>query len=395
LEAKMHQRISNTNQNNKNGTSRNERQAEAYKDHRDSGLTLENVVRFIFLFFLGSAIFMIVNKILNPYFGVSGGHNAAASESLEALQTQLNSLKKHYNTTMFEKLIIQKHQSEAESELDRFKTQYKQMVSKNTKYIQKIDTLKESLDKELLEKGETEEKKQKRIDNLMLSKRKFKRSIKNFSKRLLLEKYGEEPYYVEINLEYDPESNVYDDGTSSATDRVVLKMAPNNDVPHSIYWFLEQVSHKLYDGTSFHRNADEFVQGGPFPNHFGAEDHPGDAEPREKMLQKFKDAGLSQILFQEYSPNFPHAKYTVGYAGRPSGPDFYISMKDNTDLFGPNNKNSPNDDSEGDPCFASVVEGTEAVERMHRSNVIHEGKIKFRMEHNIAIKSMRVIKELA
>jgi hypothetical protein len=39
--------------------------------------------------------------------------------------------------------------------------------------------------------------------------------------------------------------------------------------------------------------------------------------------------------FQEYNALFPHAKGTMGYCGRPSGPCFYVSIIDNTRNHGP------------------------------------------------------------
>ena len=41
------------------------------------------------------------------------------------------------------------------------------------------------------------------------------------------------------------------------------------------------------------------------------------------------------MAFQEYHPQYPHKLFTLGYAGRPGGPAFYISTMDNTDNHGP------------------------------------------------------------
>jgi len=87
-------------------------------------------------------------------------------------------------------------------------------------------------------------------------------------------------------------------------------------MPHTVYLFLEQVSHKLYDGTSFHRNAGHVVQAGPTPYY---------KNPGHTPRKLFRDADLMSVSFQEYHPDFPHIKYTLGYAGRPGGPDFYVS----------------------------------------------------------------------
>lgn len=92
------------------------------------------------------------------------------------------------------------------------------------------------------------------------------------------------------------------------------------------------------------------------------------------------------------SPNFPHIKYTLGYAGRPGGPDFYVSTQDNTLNHGPGGQGSYEDAAEADPCFANVVPGFEhVVERMHKS-AVKPGGYKH-MEHNIAIRYMRLISE--
>ena len=88
------------------------------------------------------------------------------------------------------------------------------------------------------------------------------------------------------------------------------------------------------------------------------------------------------------SHNFPHKKYTLGYAGRPGGPDFYISTADNTHNHGPGGQGNYDDPSEADPCFASVVLGYESVvERVHQSHV-EPGSYK-RMLHNVAIRTVR------
>ena len=71
------------------------------------------------------------------------------------------------------------------------------------------------------------------------------------------------------------------------------------------------------------------------------------------------------VPIQEYSPDFPHVKYTLGLAGRPGGPDFYISTLDNTHNHGPG---SQNEDAkvlgEADPCFGRVIAGIETVRAM-------------------------------
>jgi hypothetical protein len=91
------------------------------------------------------------------------------------------------------------------------------------------------------------------------------------------------------------------------------------------------------------------------------------------------------------SPNFPHKKYTLGYAGRPGGPDFYVSTVDNTQNHGPGGQGSYEDPGEADPCFAKVVDGFDIVDLMHKSKV-KAGGYKA-MEYNVAIREMKLLEQ--
>ena len=66
------------------------------------------------------------------------------------------------------------------------------------------------------------------------------------------------------------------------------------------------------------------------------------------------------LLYQEYSEKYPHERWTMGFDGRPAGPDFYFNVGDNKELFGPKGDKH----AEADPCFGRVVEGTEVLERI-------------------------------
>lgn len=69
--------------------------------------------------------------------------------------------------------------------------------------------------------------------------------------------------------------------------------------------------------------------------------------------------------FQEYREEYPHKKGTVGYAVRPSGPEFYISIQDNTQNHGPGSQQKKNP-YEADSIIGTVVEGMDdVVPRIH------------------------------
>ena len=76
-------------------------------------------------------------------------------------------------------------------------------------------------------------------------------------------------------------------------------------------------------------------------------------------------------------------------AGRPGGPDFYVSTRDNTLNHGPGGQKSYTIASEADPCFAKVIEGFEAVDRMTKMSVEPGGYR--RMKHYVAIKTVKIL----
>lgn len=205
---------------------------------------------------------------------------------------------------------------------------------------------------------------------------------------LFFDRFGKGPHHVEILLQFHPEDEQDDPNAGDAaadhnvkTYTIVLEMAPIDLMPHAVYWFLNQVQLGLYNGCSFHRNAGHVVQGGPAPNHLSS--------PDTHLAKRFIDHGYNSILFQEYNEHFPHVMYTVGYAGRPGGPDFYISTEDNTRIHGPGGQRSYDDVSEADPCFAKVISGHDVVERMHQA-AVQPGEYKH-MVHNVAIVEMKII----
>ena len=220
----------------------------------------------------------------------------------------------------------------------------------------------------------------KHIDYLKGYQRKIQRRIQKMSKKLLLEKYGPGPHRVEINLQFVPDFPKIEE-TDEDNQKIVVELAPAEEMPHVVFFFLEQVTRGLYDGCSFHRNAGHVIQGGPSPNFLSPQN------PR--LNERFSEAGFSSVLFQEYSPKFPHEKYTLGLAGRPGGPDFYISTLNNTLLHGPGGQTSYEDTSEADSCFAKVMEGHKVVDRMQLGPVKPGG---YRaLTNNVAIVSMKLL----
>jgi hypothetical protein len=72
------------------------------------------------------------------------------------------------------------------------------------------------------------------------------------------------------------------------------------------------------------------------------------------------------LAYQEYHPDYPHKKWTLGYAGRPGGPAFYISTVDNTANHGPGSQGSK---TEADGIIGRVLPnspGISVVQRMQK-----------------------------
>lgn len=205
-------------------------------------------------------------------------------------------------------------------------------------------------------------------------KDKMQANIVRSCKTAMLAKYGPGPHRLEMILRFDSHKGHDDVG------KILIEMAPVEEHPHAAYWFLEQVRLKLYDGFSFHRNAGHVIQAGAAVNFLSDPKNP----PSEKP---FRDAGYHSLLFQEYSENFPHVKYTMGFAGRPGGPSFYINMMDNSKIHGPGGQRNHDDPSEADTCFAKVIEGFDVVDRIHKLPV-EDGSYKA-LKDNVAIVSIR------
>mmetsp|Transcript_19948 Transcript_19948/g.59426 ORF Transcript_19948/g.59426 Transcript_19948/m.59426 type:complete len:276 (+) Transcript_19948:128-955(+) len=149
----------------------------------------------------------------------------------------------------------------------------------------------------------------------------------------LAARYGPGPTYsLEMKLRF-PEAM----GGDAAT--ILLETAPIDMMPHAVHVFLDAAVNRK-DASwkcAFHRNAGHVLQA------------------------LLRAPGARGLAFQEYDARFPHEKFTLGFAGRPGGPEFYVSTVDNTRNHGPGSQGSK---TEADSCFAKVVRGQDVVRRM-------------------------------
>ena len=193
-------------------------------------------------------------------------------------------------------------------------------------------------------------------------------------------------------MAFDKRSQIYED-TKSEGDTIILETASADLMPHSIFLFLEIISHGVYDGMPWHTSANHVVQAGPSSN----------VETTKGLRE---EPSLQSVIFQEFDPSFPHDKYTIGFAGRPGGPDFYINLKDNHTLHGPGGQARHYGDvvEDADPCFARVVKGFSVIDRLHRSEVEsrnshnNRSEVEGRNSHNnvlypASIERMRIVQD--
>lgn len=128
-------------------------------------------------------------------------------------------------------------------------------------------------------------------------------------------------------------------------------------MPHSVNYFLQMVDTKIWDNTVF--NLGE--------NHILYSELKGiDGIDRSDQLV---DANVPNYLsFPEFSDLYQHNKYTIGFNGRPGGPEFYINTHDNMNTHGPGGQKEHALNEEADPCFGAVVEGQNVIDWMRTKN---------------------------
>ena len=89
-----------------------------------------------------------------------------------------------------------------------------------------------------------------------------------------------------------------------------VELAPIQWMPHAVHLFLEQAFHGLWNNSLFHLNEPHVLQVGP-----------SSREHRDA----FRHHELDRLAFPEYSEEYPHHRWTLGYTGRPGGPSWYIN----------------------------------------------------------------------
>ena len=194
-------------------------------------------------------------------------------------------------------------------------------------------------------------------------------------------RFGPGPHHVRFTIEFPTNVDPPERGT------FLVELAPLDVLPHANHIFLEQVHHELWDGTWFYLNGPHVLQAGP---------QDWDEESEGEALKVFSDVGLDQLTFPEYSPSFPHVPYTMGFTGRPGGPDWYINKVDNTNAHGPHGQFQHSLDEYADSCFAKVIEGHDTLQKVINLEVhSKESGYPYFLEDPVEIVSARIVEPFA
>ncbi len=154
-------------------------------------------------------------------------------------------------------------------------------------------------------------------------------------------RFGPGPHYVEFKIVLNGKKMFF-----------TVETAPNKLMPHSVYTFLMMVDQKVWDNTVFIHHWNHIIQASPMS--------PDGLEKRDLIAY--------ELGFPEYSDEYKHEKDTLGFSGRPGGPEFYINLIDNSNSHGPGKQDHSTELNDADPCFAKLVIGKNALELMRKAS---------------------------
>ncbi len=253
--------------------------------------------------------------------------------------------------------------------------------------------------------------------------------IRRLSRDAAIARFGPGPHFVSMKVHLDVDDDRDDDDDYDRREReVVLELASLDLMPHSVYLFLSQVADGYWSrgDPAFVINAGHVLQACPHPC-LEYEDLGGGGKTGYPYAD-MKRNGMDVVRFQEYSIMYPHARYTIGYAGRPySGPEFYVNLMDNTldhgtveerefrmgtrvyaawatDVFGEEGRvdGAGAATIEPYPCFGKVISGFDVVDEIARGVTRarlptgHDkeedaGEVRSRLDDNILLRPVRIV----
>jgi hypothetical protein len=182
------------------------------------------------------------------------------------------------------------------------------------------------------------------------------------------------------------------DGTYGPEQKIVIQLAPLDLVPHAVHMFMEQVEHGLWHkDTYFYLNGPHVLQAGP--QMFDEEDEPlyDDEHYEQHRIEHFYELDLEELIFPDYHDDFPHVQWTLGFTGRPGGPDLYINKVDNQDSHGPGGQDHFALYEQADSCFGIITEGKEYMEQLFGAKTYSNSSWEWIIEEPIPIVKAEII----
>lgn len=177
-------------------------------------------------------------------------------------------------------------------------------------------------------------------------------NIADLDRKEILEHYGPGSHKVQFDILENDEIVSF-----------IVELAGLELMPHSVHYFIEMVERKVWDNTIFQHKSNHLLYAQLM-----------DAEGNDKHhLLSEKDIP-SRLSFPEYTDRYPHHKYTLGFSGRPGGPEFYINTDNNADIHGPGGQMSHDLHEEADPCFGTVIEGHQVIDRLYERTQMADRK---------------------
>mmetsp|Transcript_25300 Transcript_25300/g.52940 ORF Transcript_25300/g.52940 Transcript_25300/m.52940 type:complete len:557 (+) Transcript_25300:198-1868(+) len=211
--------------------------------------------------------------------------------------------------------------------------------------------------------------------------------IQENSRKAVIEKYGKGPHKVTMQVQMPSNAptplHIPKPTTDDSIYQIQIELAPLDLMPHSVHTFLQQVDSKAWDNTHFDLHA----------GHVLLARRDADADIENNSPFKNTKYAVPSVSFPEFSPLFPHDKYTVAFPGRrETGQDFYINLISNT------NNHSPRTDKEGkfvegEPCFGKIVDenSRKIVDWMDSIKTIHGGIKDGILEEPVTIVSAKIV----
>ena len=214
------------------------------------------------------------------------------------------------------------------------------------------------------------------------------------SHQRVLEKYGQGPHHVELQVQL-PSYQVVGGSSTPIVETIKIELAPLDMMPHSIHVFLEQISSGMWDDGAFDlRSGHVFM-----------------AHNRELTESSNDKEEIPMLSFPEFNADYPHDRYTIAFPSPLSTSKqgtfprraFYINLQDNSSHHSPRVESFSSGGAgvattiteerfiEGESCFGKIVDeaSRRVVDRMDALSV-DDGR-RGNLNESVILKTARVV----